>query len=62
MVHIPTGAFTMGSLDGMSDAIPIRTIVSAFYMNVNEVTYSHGRRDAAAWPRSAWQRDPIGKA
>ncbi len=41
MVLIPAGTFTMGdSLDGRSDAVPISTTVSAFYMDVNEVTQS----------------------
>jgi formylglycine-generating enzyme required for sulfatase activity len=41
MVLIDAGAFTMGdSLDGLSDAVPISTTVSAFYMDVNEVTAS----------------------
>lgn len=42
MVLIPAGAFTMGdSLDGLSDATPtVSTTVSAFYMDVNEVTLS----------------------
>ena len=41
MAFIPAGAFTMGdSLDGWSDATPISTTVSAFYMDVNEVTLS----------------------
>ncbi len=41
MVLIPAGAFTMGdTLDGNSDATPIRTTVSAFYMDVNLVTWS----------------------
>ncbi|MCX6878617.1 MAG: SUMF1/EgtB/PvdO family nonheme iron enzyme [Verrucomicrobia bacterium] len=42
MAFIPAGVFTMGdSLDGTSDAAPISVTVSAFYMDVNEVTYSH---------------------
>ena len=41
MVLIPAGAFTMGdSLDGLSNATPTSTMVSAFYMDVNEVTLS----------------------
>jgi formylglycine-generating enzyme required for sulfatase activity len=42
MVLIPAGAFTMGdTLDGESDAIPTETVtVSAFYMDVNLVSYS----------------------
>jgi formylglycine-generating enzyme required for sulfatase activity len=41
MVLIPAGEFTMGdSLDGWSNAVPISTTVSAFYMDVNEVTLS----------------------
>jgi formylglycine-generating enzyme required for sulfatase activity len=41
MVLIPAGEFTMGdSLDGLSNAVPISTTVSAFYMDVNEVTLS----------------------
>jgi formylglycine-generating enzyme required for sulfatase activity len=40
-VLIPAGAFTMGdSLDGLSNAVPVSTTVSAFYMDVNEVTLS----------------------
>jgi hypothetical protein len=41
MALIPAGAFTMGdTLDGENDAIPISVIVSAFYMDVNLVSYS----------------------
>ena len=42
MALIPAGAFTMGdTLDGESDAIPtISVTVSAFYMDVNLVSYS----------------------
>ena len=41
MVLIPAGAFTMGdTLDGMGDAGPISTTVSAFYMDVNLVSLS----------------------
>jgi formylglycine-generating enzyme required for sulfatase activity len=42
MVLIPAGAFTMGdSLDALADATPtVSTTVSAFYMDVNEVTLS----------------------
>jgi formylglycine-generating enzyme len=42
MALIPTGSFTMGdTLDGESDAIPTVTVyVSAFYMDVNLVSYS----------------------
>ncbi len=41
MVLIPAGAFTMGdTLDGESDAIPTNVTVSAFYMDVNLVSYS----------------------
>ena len=41
MVLIPASAFTMGdSLDGLGDAVPISTTVSAFYMDVNEVSLS----------------------
>jgi len=41
MVLIPAGAFTMGNtLDGSGDAAPVSTTVSAFYMDVNEVTLS----------------------
>ena len=41
MVLIPAGAFTMGdTLDGNSDAVPISTTVSAFYMDVNLVSWS----------------------
>jgi formylglycine-generating enzyme required for sulfatase activity len=42
MALIPAGAFTMGdTLDGESDAIPTVTVtVSAFYMDVNLVSYS----------------------
>jgi len=40
MVLIPAGSFTMGdTLDGESDAIPISVTVSAFYMDVNLVSY-----------------------
>jgi formylglycine-generating enzyme required for sulfatase activity len=41
MTLIPAGAFTMGdTLDGESDAIPVSVTVSAFYMDVNLVSYS----------------------
>ena len=41
MVLIPAGSFTMGdTLDGEGDAIPTVTYVSAFYMDVNLVSYS----------------------
>lgn len=42
MALIPAGAFTMGdSMDGLGDATPtVSTTVSAFYMDVNEVTLS----------------------
>jgi formylglycine-generating enzyme required for sulfatase activity len=41
MVLVPAGEFTMGdNLDGNVNAIPISTTVSAFYMDVNEVTLS----------------------
>ena len=42
MALIPAGVFTMGdSLDGLGDATPtVSTTVSAFYMDVNEVTLS----------------------
>ena len=41
MVLIPAGEFTMGdSLDGRSDAVQVSTTVSAFYMDVTEVTLS----------------------
>jgi sulfatase modifying factor 1 len=41
MALIPAGTFTMGdNLDGNFDAIPVSTTVSAFYMDVNEVTLS----------------------
>ena len=42
MVLIPAGSFTMGdTLDGESDAIPVTNVnVSAFYMDVNLVSYS----------------------
>jgi formylglycine-generating enzyme required for sulfatase activity len=41
MALIPAGAFTMGdNLDGESDATPISVTVSAFYMDVNLVSYS----------------------
>jgi len=42
MELIPAGAFTMGdSVDGLGDATPTEnTTVSAFYMDVNEVTLS----------------------
>ena len=41
MVLIPAGSFTMGdTLDGLGDAVPISTTVSAFYLDVNEVTWS----------------------
>ena len=41
MALIPAGAFTMGdALDGYSDAVPVSVTVSAFYMDVNLVSYS----------------------
>ena len=41
MVLIPEGSFTMGdTLDGNSDAPPTSVMVSAFYMDVNLVTYA----------------------
>ena len=41
MVLIPAGIFTLGdTLDGESDAIPTNVTVSAFYMDVNLVSYS----------------------
>jgi formylglycine-generating enzyme required for sulfatase activity len=41
MALIPAGAFTMGdTLDGESDAIPTNVTVSAFYMDINLVSYS----------------------
>jgi formylglycine-generating enzyme required for sulfatase activity len=41
MALIPAGTFMMGdSLDGSADAIPVSTTVSAFYMDVTEVTLS----------------------
>ena len=44
MALIPAGPFTMGdTLDGINDALPFTTTVSAFYMDVNEVTLSQWR-------------------
>jgi formylglycine-generating enzyme required for sulfatase activity len=41
MAFIPDGPFTMGdTLDGDSNAIPTNVYVSAFYMDVNLVSYS----------------------
>jgi formylglycine-generating enzyme required for sulfatase activity len=41
MMLIPAGSFTMGdTLDHENDAIPTVTYVSAFYMDVNLVSYS----------------------
>ena len=41
MALIPAGPFTMGdTLDGMIDETPVTTTVSAFYMDVNLVSYS----------------------
>jgi formylglycine-generating enzyme required for sulfatase activity len=41
MVLIPAGTFTMGdTLDGESDAIPTNITVSAFYMDIDLVSYS----------------------
>jgi sulfatase modifying factor 1 len=44
MVLIPAGAFTMGNSiavdTDITDAVPVSTTVSAFYMDVNEVTLS----------------------
>ena len=40
MALIPAGSFTMGdTLDGESDAIPTNVYVSAFYMDMNLVSY-----------------------
>jgi formylglycine-generating enzyme required for sulfatase activity len=41
MALIPAGAFTMGdALDGMANAVPVTANISAFYMDVNEVSWS----------------------
>jgi len=41
MALIPAGVFTMGdTLDGISDAVPTNVTVSAFYIDVNLVSYS----------------------
>ncbi len=41
MALIPAGAFTMGdTLDGSTDAVPVSVTVSAFYMDVQEVSWS----------------------
>ena len=41
MALIPAGPFTMGdTLDGESDAIPTNVYVSAFYMDMNLVSFS----------------------
>ena len=41
MALIPAGSFTMGdTLDGQGNAIPVSVYVSAFYMDVNLVSYS----------------------
>ncbi len=41
MTYIPSGTFTMGdTLDGESDAIPTNVYVSAFYVDVNLVSYA----------------------
>ena len=40
MALIPAGSFTMGALDGLGDAIPTDITVSAFYMDINLVTYA----------------------
>jgi len=41
MALIPAGSFTMGdTLDAQSDAVPISVTVSAFYMDVNLVSYN----------------------
>jgi formylglycine-generating enzyme required for sulfatase activity len=41
MALIPAGSFTMGyTLDGESDAIPMNVYVSAFYMDVNLLSYN----------------------
>jgi formylglycine-generating enzyme required for sulfatase activity len=41
MTLIPFGLFTLGdTLDGETDAVPVTVTVSAFYMDVNLVTYS----------------------
>jgi formylglycine-generating enzyme required for sulfatase activity len=41
MAFIPAGAFIMGdTLDDLSDAIPVITTLSAFYMDTNLVSYS----------------------
>jgi formylglycine-generating enzyme required for sulfatase activity len=40
MALIPAGTFTMGdTLDGEADALPVNVTVSAFYMDVNLVSY-----------------------
>src|ERR1039457_4846252 len=42
MALIPAGAFTMGdTLDDELDAAPINVTVSAFYMDINLVSYSY---------------------
>ena len=44
MVLIPAGTFTMGdTLDGETDAIPVRVTVSAFYMDTNLVSLAQWR-------------------
>jgi formylglycine-generating enzyme required for sulfatase activity len=41
MVLIPAGEFTMGdALDGLGDATPVSVTLSAFYMDVHEVSWS----------------------
>jgi formylglycine-generating enzyme required for sulfatase activity len=41
MAFIPAGSYTMGdTLDGISDAIPTVTYVSAFYLDQADVTYA----------------------
>lgn len=40
MALIPAGSFTMGdTLDGLGDAVPTNIYVSAFYMDMNLVSY-----------------------
>jgi formylglycine-generating enzyme required for sulfatase activity len=41
MILIPAGLFKMGeTVDGTSDAVPVTANISAFYMDVNEVSWS----------------------
>jgi len=45
MSLVPTDAFTMeDTLDGLSDAVPIGVMVSAFYLHLNLVSLNQWRK------------------